>query len=166
MWRVWCRWGVCSNFSWVCPRFGRSKRGKKERKLWREGKNTKFWAHPSGPHPSGLPLFLGLGPHPLGPPPSETSTPPSADTLASKRYWPKQVKRAGLKRFGLNRSADDWPKSKKISMILFCLSRKKGPIGLSRIGLCRARPSEQHHCNCVFMVVYVAVSILSARHLW
>ena len=87
---------------------------------------------PFGPHPSTLrsPIFLGSGRGPTrkGPegsgshflqvwaPPFEASlrgstvrAPPSADTLAKsgiglKRYWPKQVMRAGPKRFGLNKS--------------------------------------------------------------
>ena len=33
-------------------------------------KSAKFWApHPSGPHPFGAPLSLGLGPPPIGAPP-------------------------------------------------------------------------------------------------
>ena len=97
--------------------------------------------HPSGPHPSGPPLFLGLGPNPWGllrvlhpsgphssgPHPPPTCWPqsgtglnrsgltgqylywpkqagPKAVLAKLKWYWPKQVKRAGLQRFGLNRS--------------------------------------------------------------
>ena len=107
---------------------------KRERKniLAEEGKSAKFWTPPpSGPHPSG-PTLLGptlrglpfrtpqFGAHP---PPTRWLKAALAQTGQAQTgqylYWPKQinlaqsntglkrpeqVKRAGLKRFGLNRS--------------------------------------------------------------
>ena len=81
-------------------------------KLWRE--SAKFWTphplaptlwgpHPPGSHPSGLPLFLGLGPSPFGP---QTFGFPPLGARHDTPDWPNGLAKIGLAKIGFGQNQD------------------------------------------------------------
>ena len=90
--------------------------GRREKKARNFGPPT---LHPtlSGPHPSGAPLFLGLGLHPSGPPlrgPTLRGPHPLWSQNSTSKNWPKSKLaevEIGRSRIGRTRKKS-WPKSK------------------------------------------------------
>ena len=128
--------------------------GEKERKLWRERvkKNSEILgSHPSGRHPSGPNPPTLRGPTLRGP------------TIRGLVFTHPGGREGGGERIGL---------VEKISMRYFLgLSRKKGPIGPSRIGLSRIGPSRAcpnqsplHFLMRLYRRLYTASQLMMPPH--